>query len=166
MTQTYEELIRKITGACTKETAFSPKTWSSRNPTEGHCGLAACYVHELYDCKGEIVVVEYVDPHGTKGRHFFNILPNGEQVDTTRAQFSAAVKFTPELGNNEALIQTSRNFLKRMDWPGCMYSFMFSLDAFHGRYDLFRKAVDKQMPPRPDKMGLTTPPPKVTPKNG
>jgi hypothetical protein len=71
--------------AWSRETCYLPdqEKWSSQNPAFGQCAVTALIVQDFFG--GEILrCVHY--------RHYWNRLPNGEEIDLTRSQFGDGVK--------------------------------------------------------------------------
>jgi hypothetical protein len=61
--------------------------WSTSNPARGQCGVTSLVVNDIFG--GELLVAEVRLPDGTRqGVHYWNRLPNGEEVDLTREQFA------------------------------------------------------------------------------
>ncbi len=61
--------------------------WSPANPARGQCGATALTVHDLLG--GDLLVAEVRYPDGSRqGRHWWNRLPGGVEVDLTREQFA------------------------------------------------------------------------------
>jgi hypothetical protein len=62
-------------------------TWRSDNPARGQCGVTALVLQELIG--GQLILGDvHVDAVRT-GRHWWNQLPGGLEVDLTREQFRA-----------------------------------------------------------------------------
>jgi hypothetical protein len=61
--------------------------WSAANPARGQCGSTALTIHDLLG--GELLVAEVIRSDGSRqGVHYWNLLPDGTEVDLTREQFS------------------------------------------------------------------------------
>ena len=141
----FNDFKQAIIGACRQDTAMSPQTWSQDNPTDGHCGLAACLVQEVYG--GEIVVAHFNGPHGG-GTHFFNILPNDERFDATSDQFGPCVTFTPPLSaSNDALRENTDTFLNERGGDS-MRKLMFGKESFTRRYEAIKSRLPEMFPPK------------------
>jgi hypothetical protein len=65
-----------------KETSASPDSWSEQNPALGQCAISALVVQDLLG--GELLRTIV---NGES--HYWNRLPNGQEVDTTRQQFGS-----------------------------------------------------------------------------
>ena len=61
--------------------------WSAANPARGQCGSTALTIHDLLG--GELLIAEVIRSDGSRqGVHYWNLLPDGTEVDLTREQFS------------------------------------------------------------------------------
>jgi hypothetical protein len=77
-----ENALRK---AWSKETCYLPdqEKWSSQNPAFGQCAVTALIIQDFFG--GEILYCVHY-------HHYWNRLPNGEEIDLTRSQFGDDVK--------------------------------------------------------------------------
>ena len=79
------DAIRAAWGADTCDPVDLP--WSPRNPSRGQCGVTALVLHDLLG--GDLLVAEVRNADGTRqGVHYWNLLPDGTEVDLTREQFA------------------------------------------------------------------------------
>jgi hypothetical protein len=84
--QEIEAAVRAAWGADTCDPA-DLEDWSLSNPARGQCGSSSLVLHDLLG--GDLLVAEVYRTDGTQqGFHWWNQLPDGEQVDLTREQFS------------------------------------------------------------------------------
>jgi len=61
--------------------------WSAANPSRGQCGSTALTVHDLLG--GELLIAEVIRSDGSRqGVHYWNLLPDGTELDLTREQFA------------------------------------------------------------------------------
>jgi hypothetical protein len=61
--------------------------WSAANPARGQCGSTALVIHDLLG--GDLLIAEVIRGDGSRqGVHYWNLLPDGNEVDLTRGQFS------------------------------------------------------------------------------
>ncbi len=61
--------------------------WHSGNPSRGQCGVTALILQEILG--GELLIADVLFTNGaTQGVHYWNLLPNGAEVDLTRGQFA------------------------------------------------------------------------------
>ena len=58
--------------------------WHAGNPARGQCGVTALVVHDLLG--GELLLAEHDRDGARYGVHWWNRLPDGTEVDLTRAQ--------------------------------------------------------------------------------
>jgi hypothetical protein len=62
--------------------------WSAANPSRGQCGSTALVIHDLLG--GDLLIAEVVRDDGSRqGVHYWNLLPDGTELDLTREQFAA-----------------------------------------------------------------------------
>ena len=63
--------------------------WSAANPARGQCGSTALTIHDLLG--GEVLIAEVIRSDGSRqGVHYWNLLPDGAEIDLTREQFSGS----------------------------------------------------------------------------
>jgi hypothetical protein len=61
--------------------------WSEANPSRGQCGSTALTIHDLLG--GELLIAEVLRTDGShQGVHYWNLLPDGTELDLTREQFA------------------------------------------------------------------------------
>jgi len=92
-----DEIASALACSWCKETSYDPKGWSARNPAWGQCAVTALIVQDLL---GGALLQAQVDGH----EHYWNLLPNAEELDLTREQFGAA----PEVGS---ALEVSRDYV-------------------------------------------------------
>jgi hypothetical protein len=62
--------------------------WSAANPSRGQCGPTALTIHDLLG--GELLLAEVLRTDGSRqGVHYWNLLPDGTEIDPTREQFAS-----------------------------------------------------------------------------
>lgn len=126
--------------SCSKETSADPENWTENNPLHGHCAIIAILVHE--GCGGNLLraSLESVKGYEQMRSHYWNLLPNGAEIDLSSGQFKdddrnlvPAGKTTKDdkvitadsLLANESTAKRyaifEKRFLKNMDGPkkGC-----------------------------------------------
>jgi len=81
---TLEELQSALRASWCAETAHTPHTWSSANPSAGQCWTTAYVVRHFLG--GEILYAELMPQSEPVERHAWNRLPDGNEVDLTREQ--------------------------------------------------------------------------------
>jgi len=60
--------------------------WSAANPSRGQCGSTALVIHDLLG--GDLLIAEVIRSDGSRqGVHYWNLLPDGTELDLTREQF-------------------------------------------------------------------------------
>ena len=85
-----EDLQAAIRGAWGVDTCdpVDVGDWSAANPARGQCGSTALVIHDLLG--GQLLIAEVIRGDGSRqGVHYWNLLPDGTEVDLTRGQFSA-----------------------------------------------------------------------------
>jgi hypothetical protein len=61
--------------------------WSAANPSRGQCGSTALTIHDLLG--GELLIAGVIRSDGSRqGVHYWNLLPDGTELDLTREQFA------------------------------------------------------------------------------
>ena len=82
-----ERAVRAAWGVDVCEDPADVPRWSPSNPARGQCGPTALVVHDLLG--GDLVVAEVRHADGSpQGYHWWNVLPDGREVDLTREQFT------------------------------------------------------------------------------
>jgi hypothetical protein len=62
--------------------------WSAANPSRGQCGSTALTIYDLLG--GELLIAEVLRADGSRqGVHYWNLLPDGTEIDLTREQFAS-----------------------------------------------------------------------------
>ena len=76
-----EQILPKI---CSVDTHQSRKGWNPSNPFQGHCAVVSLLVQDILG--GDIL---WASLEGTQwsGNHYWNLLPDGEEIDFTKSQF-------------------------------------------------------------------------------
>jgi hypothetical protein len=96
-----ESIERAIRKSWAADTCYpvQKKEWNKRKPERGQCAVTALILHEFFG--GEIVFNKRRD-------HFWNILPDGQEVDLTRKQFNEPVRLKVDAHcNREELLYSS-----------------------------------------------------------
>jgi hypothetical protein len=61
--------------------------WCAANPSRGQCGSTALTIHDLLG--GDLLIAEVIRGDGSRqGVHYWNLLPDGTELDLTREQFA------------------------------------------------------------------------------
>ena len=81
------------------ETSVDPNNWNPDNPAWGQCAVTALLVQELFGGSLIRATIEGIS-------HYWNVLPNGEEIDLTRHQFgeSSILDNSPELRVREYVL--------------------------------------------------------------
>lgn len=82
--QKIKELLEK---SWCKGTSADPENWTKENPAWGQCAITALVVQDFLG--GELLRASFKDVKGFEfvGSHYWNRLPDGQEVDLTRCQF-------------------------------------------------------------------------------
>ena len=68
--------------------------WSTVSPSRGQCGPTALTVQDLLG--GELLIAEVLRADGSRqGVHYWNLLPDGTELDLTRQQFASSEVIQP-----------------------------------------------------------------------
>jgi hypothetical protein len=84
-----DEVTRAIEASWSDETCDEADRadWRPGNPSRGQCGVSALVLH---DHLGGVLLLADVTVDGVRtGFHYWNRLPDGRELDLTRAQFAA-----------------------------------------------------------------------------
>jgi hypothetical protein len=86
--------VRASWGVDVCEDPVDARRWSPATPARGQCGPTALVVHDLLG--GRLCLAEVRLPDGSqRGVHWWNLLPDGREVDLTLEQFDAGETLTP-----------------------------------------------------------------------
>jgi hypothetical protein len=81
-----EQFQKAVILSGSRETSLSPEGWNEENPTFGHCAIVALLAQDVFG--GELLRASLVDTEFASSRsHYWNLLPDGSEVDFTEAQF-------------------------------------------------------------------------------
>ena len=87
----YEEVLKQylefIAPVCSAETSSDPKNWIPDNPLYGHCAVVALLVYEEFGGQFMRASLERVKGYEQMSSHYWNLLPDGTEVDLTASQF-------------------------------------------------------------------------------
>lgn len=76
-----EDLKKALEKSWSADTAFNRKKWIAENPAKGHCWVSSMLVKKYLG--GKIKMTSLKDGKS----HFWNVLPDGSEVDLTANQF-------------------------------------------------------------------------------
>jgi hypothetical protein len=85
----FDDVVRAIRASWSIETCdpADRDNWMSSNPSRGQCGTTALVLNDLFG--GELMLAEVRYPDGSRqGVHYWNVLPDGSEVDLTSQQFN------------------------------------------------------------------------------
>lgn len=88
-----DELATSIRLAWSADTAAADNTWSIDNPSAGHCDVTSLLVREKIG--GDLRMAQVFRNGELCEHHFWNVLPNGTELDVTREQFDGSETFGP-----------------------------------------------------------------------
>ena len=82
------DLEAAIRAAWALDTCDPVDDWSEANPSRGQCGSTALTIHDLLG--GELLIADVLRTDGSRqGVHYWNLLPDGTEIDLTREQFAS-----------------------------------------------------------------------------
>lgn len=84
-----EDVKAALEQAWSADTSMVPGRWTGENPQLGQCAVTALIVSDL--CGGQVLVSKV----NGEGSHYWNRLPNGEDVDLTFEQFPSGTSISP-----------------------------------------------------------------------
>ncbi len=125
-----QELTAAIEAAWSQVTAAGDNLWSESNPAAGHCDVTSLIVRESVG--GDLRMAQVFRGGELSEHHYWNVLPDGTELDLTKAQFDGSETF------GEATLMNDEFFAS----AGPMNPDLVS------RLDMFRSAVDNQRRPR------------------
>lgn len=111
----YREILMKanITSALeqawVKKTSYCPDEWTTDNPARGQCVVSSLVIQNYFG--GDIGRVEATFMDGRTEKHFFNILPNGEVLDTTKSQYGNKVIFKESIVSLDSYVSVREKLL-------------------------------------------------------
>ncbi len=122
-----KELLKK---SWSEKTTADPMGWSPKNPAWGQCAVTALVVQDFFGGKLLRTMVKLKSvPHTEECSHYWNLLPNGREIDLTREQFP------------EGTIVPNGEPRNRQ--------YVLSFAPTRARYTLLRLGVENQIQPNP-----------------
>lgn len=102
----FRRILRQV---CDAKTSYYPKRWKPENPLYGHCTVASLLAQDVYG--GELLRVSLLSGDW----HWWNLLPNGREVDFTREQYGKdfPVFPWPEVRERKPLLARSASVAQR-----------------------------------------------------
>lgn len=73
------------------DTSYAPKLWTPDRPAYGQCTPSSLVVHRLLGGK---IIYRATQVDEVRERHYLNILPDGNEFDSTREQYPNDQVFT------------------------------------------------------------------------
>jgi len=104
-TWTWSEIEAAVRSSWGPDTAFASTDYMARGsgrPSRGQCGTTSLVIQDLLGGDLMVADVEYEDR--MEGVHYWNVTPNGVEVDLTRDQFVAGESLI-----NEHVVAVGRN---------------------------------------------------------
>ncbi|MBP9728113.1 MAG: hypothetical protein KBD27_01915 [Candidatus Moranbacteria bacterium] len=118
------DLEKALQKSWSKETSYSPESWTVDNPAVGQCAITALVVNDYHG--GEIVWADVALSDGQAISHYFNLI-NGKEIDLSRSQFPEGTVIPKGTMKN-------KNFPTTRD-------FMLSNDNTKKRYEILKVTV-------------------------
>lgn len=87
----HPKLKAAIEAAWSNETAAADNDWSPVNPAAGHCDVSALFIRESVG--GDLLTAQVFRNGQFSEHHYWNILPDGSEIDVTKSQFSGTETF-------------------------------------------------------------------------
>ncbi len=100
------EFQEKVRSLISQEISVDPENWQAANPFWGTCVPVALLAHEIFG--GELLRAELDKEKYTAGSHYWNRLPDGEELDFTEEQFQ---------GNRPLLVAETRTREHLLSYP-------------------------------------------------
>ncbi len=126
------ELKKLLKASWSKETSADPKIWTPKNPAWGQCVPSALTARDL---KGGQILQTVVrikkDGYPPEVSHFWNRLPDGQEIDYSKEQFP----------NDAEILEDEIKAISRHR--------LFRIQDVRRRYALLRLAVENQINPNP-----------------
>ena len=96
-TPEFSSLAAALRRSWCRETSYDPSRWSSKNAAWGQCAVTALIVQDHFG--GELLTGEV---NGIP--HFWNLLPDGQEVDLTLGQFGFIHDRGPRSDSTRSLV--------------------------------------------------------------
>lgn len=123
-----DSLVKALQKSWSRETSYSPDSWTSDNPALGQCAVSALVANDYLG--GEIIWSDAVLPSGEKISHYFNLI-NGQEIDLTRSQFPEGTVI-PQGQAKTKDFATTRDF-------------MLSNEITKNRYEILKNRVERYL---------------------
>jgi hypothetical protein len=93
---TIDQLKSAIEASWAADTSFCSEEWTPHNRARGQCVVTSLVVQHYLG--GELQKVDTVF-HGKPESHYYNVLPDGSEIDLTRGQYPPDQTLTPSMVN-------------------------------------------------------------------
>lgn len=122
-----------ITKSCSKKTSADPENWTKDNPLYGHCAVIAILINK--NGGGNILRASLESAKGYEQMrsHYWNLLPNGVEIDMSSGQFK---------GNDRNLVPTGE---KTKDGKLITVEDLLTNESTAKRYAVFEKKFLENM---------------------
>lgn len=87
----HPRLKAAIEAGWSNDTAASDNDWSHANPAVGHCDITALIIQESIG--GDLLMKQVFRNGKLSEHHYWNILPDGTEIDLTKSQFDGTETF-------------------------------------------------------------------------
>lgn len=83
-----EDFLNTLRSVAMKDTSVDPEDWVENNPLWGHCAAVSVLAQDIYG--GELIrgSLAKSPKYAHLRSHYWNRMPNGEEVDFTAEQYS------------------------------------------------------------------------------
>ena len=134
-TRVLMDLLKVLLKVASRETSLDPKNWSSKNPLHGHCAVVALLVQEKFGGKFLRASLLEIGGYDGMGSHYWNLLPNGAQVDLTACQFK---------GSDRDLVPEGKTTKKNWEWEEeeITRKSLLGYEPTRKKYELLKKRVN------------------------
>lgn len=85
------ELQDAIRSSWSAATSASDNVWAPENPAAGHCDVTSLLIRE--EIGGDLKMAQVFRNGELSEHHFWNVLPDGSEIDLTSSQFDGSETF-------------------------------------------------------------------------
>lgn len=82
-----EEFCAVLCKICDQETSADAKSWSKKNPLHAHCAVVSLLAQDIFGGNLLRASLEEFPEFAHMSSHYWNVLPNGSEIDFTAPQF-------------------------------------------------------------------------------
>lgn len=102
---TLKDLKEALEHSWSADTAFNRKRWSAENPAKDHCWASSMLVKKYFGGEMKVAILE------DENSHWWNVLPDGTEVDLTKSQFPKDFVCPPgEIADGRAAFRNPWNY--------------------------------------------------------